>query len=96
MFEGSTYFAESRVILPLLPDVHDFLGEVGVFSVLKGPLFKFNEAYSAHHRSLEVDFQNKACVERLPYVTSSEDVLDSSGCEITTGETKAIDVQVKK
>lgn len=63
LFEGDKALAESGVLLLFSSGMHAFSENVGLFFVLQGSQFNFNEAYLAYYRSGEGDYKDEVCVE---------------------------------
>lgn len=83
-FKGITTLAESRILLPLPRDVHEFVADIRLFSVLQYLHFYYKSNYLSYHGIREVDLNDKHCVGWSPYVRSSGDVLDVPAPEVTS------------
>lgn len=94
--EGTTTLAESGIQLPVQRDVHALVADFGLLFVLQGLQPKDIDSYLAYRRTCEVDWDDGDCVWWLPYVRTKGGVLDIPAQEVTSKNTIASDVHVKR
>lgn len=73
-----------------------FVADTGSCSILKGCQFNFKYTYLAYHHSSEVNWEDEYCVEWLPYISSSSDLLDIRAGQIIAGKKEATNLQARK
>lgn len=83
-------------MLSLPAVVHAFVADVGLLSRLQGPHFDFKKVCLSFRPSHEVNWESKASLEWLLYISFSSDELLIPASVITTGTRTASAIQVKK
>lgn len=96
VFNDITALAESGVLFCSASSDHAFICDVGLYSVHRGTQFYYRQAYLAYPRSLEVYWDDIACLGWFLYSHSSRKVLDVPAREFSSTERNANDMQVKR
>lgn len=94
--DGVTSLVDSGVLFLLPSCFHSFVSNVGLFSVLQGSQLDYVQVYRAYHCSLDVDWDDEAFLEYLPYRPSSDEASNTRAREVTSVRRSVHDVQRKR